>query len=381
MKFLIFLILFTQNNGCMVCHSETRGEYVRSIHYKEKISCDGCHGGNLEAIDIKSAHSNGFIGKPKRKDIIKICSKCHSSPEIMKPYGIPFDQEILYYTSEHGKSFKKGNEEVALCTDCHGVHEILPSIDKNSKTNILNFSSTCGSCHSNFNMMKKYNISSDVVLEYNLGVHFEKLKEGNISSPTCKDCHGTHGATSAGVGEIEKVCGKCHIKTREYFLKSKHAEVWKNLGYGECEICHENHYVKKTSHDLWKEKCVLCHSKDSKYYKIAEEIYTLFITCKMEILRAEEIIKELEKIPVSIADFLGRIEEAKTYLLEAEPVSHSLLLEEIKSFIIKSKSIAQEIQREGIRRKKLFESKMLYLPFLWLFIFLTISLIIYIRKR
>ncbi|MEO0232953.1 MAG: hypothetical protein ABIM03_04820 [candidate division WOR-3 bacterium] len=381
MKLFIFLMLISQNEGCIICHSEVKNEYTKSIHYKEKVKCDACHGGDLNAIDIKKAHHDGFIGKPKRKEIIKICSKCHSSPKIMKSYGIPFDQEILYYTSEHGEAFKRGNEEVALCTDCHGHHEILSSFDNNSRTNILNLPRTCGVCHSDFNMMKKYNISSDVVLEYNLGIHAQKLREGNTNSPTCKDCHGTHGATPAGIGEIEKVCGKCHIKTREYFLKSKHAEFWKELGYGECEICHENHYVKKASHKLWKEKCLLCHSKDSKNYKIAEEIYTLFITTQMEILKTEEIIEDLKKIPVSVEDFLGRIEEAKTYLLEAGPVSHSLKLEEIKSFAIKSKSIAQEVQREGIRRKKLFESRKLFLPFLWLFILFTISLIIYIRKR
>lgn len=381
MKLFIFLIFISQKEGCIVCHSEVRNEYLKSVHYKEKIGCNACHGGNLYTIDIKKAHSNGFIGKPKRKEIIKICSKCHSSPKLMKPYGIPFDQEILYYTSKHGEAFKKGNEEVALCTDCHGYHEILPSTHKNSKTNILNLSITCGTCHSNFNMMKKYNISSDVVLEYNLGIHAKKLREGNLSSPTCKDCHGTHGATPAGIGEIEKVCGKCHIKTREYFLKSKHAESWEKLGYGECKICHENHYVKETSHQFWKEKCILCHSEDSKNYKIAEEIYTLFITAKMEILKAEEIIEDLKKIPLSVEDFLGRIEEAKTYLLEAGPVSHSLSIEEIKNFVTKSKSIAQEVQREGIRRKRLFESKRLFLPFIWLFILFTISIIIYVRRR
>lgn len=377
----ILLILIFEIKGCMVCHSEVREEYTKSIHYSEMIDCDACHGGNKDVLDVKGAHSRNFVGKPKKKDIIKICSKCHSSPQFMKPYGIPFDQEILYYTSEHGESFKKGNEEVAICTDCHGIHDIMDSKNINSKTNILNLPKTCGRCHSNFNLMKKYKISSDVVLEYNLSLHSERLKEGNLNAPTCKDCHGTHGATSPGVGEIEKVCGRCHVKQKENFLKSKHYEVWKNLGYGECEICHENHLVKKTSHNLWKEKCILCHSKDSKNYKLAEEIYTLFITSEMELLKSEEIVNELKKIPLPIYDFLGRIEEARTYILEAQPISHSLSIEDVKNFIIKAKSVADDVQREAIRKKKLYESRKLFLPFFWLFILFTISIIIYIRKR
>ncbi len=377
----ILLILIFEIKGCMVCHSEVREEYTKSIHHIEGIYCDDCHGGNKNVLDIKGAHSINFIGKPKRKDIIKICSKCHSSPYVMKPYGIPFDQEILYYTSEHGESFKRGNEEVAICIDCHGIHDIMDSKNTNSKTNSLNLPKTCGRCHSNFNLMKKYKISSDVILEYNLSVHSERLKEGNLNAPTCKDCHGTHGATPPGVGGIEKVCGGCHIKQRENFLKSKHYEVWRNLGYGECEICHENHFVKKTSHNLWKEKCIFCHSKDSKNYKIAEEIYTLFITSEMDLLKSEEIVNELKKIPLPVYDFLGRIEEARTYILEAQPISHSLSIDDIKNFIIKAKSIADDVQREAIRKKKLYESKKLFLPFLWLFILFTISIIIYISKR
>ncbi len=378
---ILFFLFFVLDEKCIICHSEIRDEYTKSIHYSERISCKECHGGNPNSLDIEKAHSDKFIGKPKRKEILKICSRCHSSPEYMKPYGLPFDQEILYYTSEHGKAFLKGNEEVAICTDCHGFHLILPTTNRNSKTNFFNLPLTCGECHSDFNMMKKYNISSDVVLEYNLGIHAQRIREGNSNSPTCKDCHGTHGATPPGLANIEKVCGGCHIKTRKYFLESKHKEAWEKFGYGECEVCHENHYVKKTSYNLWKEKCTLCHSKDSKNYKIAEEIYTLFITCEMEIVKAEEIIRELKSIPLNVEDFLGRIEEAKTYLLEAKPVSHSLSMEEIKSFIIKSKSIAEEIQREGIRRKKLFETRKFFLPILWLCILFTISVIIYMRKR
>jgi hypothetical protein len=67
-------------------------------------------------------------------------------------------------------------------------------------------------------------------------------------------------------------------------------------------------------------------------------------------------------------------------LIEAEPVYHSISVEEVKSFIAKSKSIAEEVQREAIRKKKLFESKRILLPIFWFLIFFTIALIIYYRR-
>lgn len=380
MKFFLFFILILKTENCMVCHSEVKGKYLNSIHYRENIGCTSCHGGDEESLDVNKAHTNGFKGIPDKPQTIKICSSCHSSPEIMKPYGIPFVQEILYYTSAHGKSFKRGNKDVAVCTDCHGTHEVLPSYNTLSPVNRLNISKTCGKCHSDFNLMKKYGISSEVVLEYNLSIHAKEARKGNRNSPVCIDCHGAHGATSSSTGSIEKVCGKCHIRTRDYFLKSYHSKVWKGLGYLECEVCHGNHLVKETNHNLWKEKCIECHSRDSKNYKLAEEIYTLFITAEMGILKAEELIEEIRKIPLDVEDFLGRLEEARTYLIEAEPVSHSLSLEEIKRLITKSISIAQEIQRETIRKKKLFDSRKILLPIFWFLIFFTIALIIYYRR-
>lgn len=378
-RFLI-LSFFLETKGCIICHSEIRKDYSESIHYKEGIECVSCHGGNENTFDIKRAHSDGFIGIPDKKKIIKVCASCHSLPQKMKPYGLPFDQEIMYYTSEHGEAFKKGNEEVAVCTDCHGVHKILPSKAPSSLTNRINLPLMCGRCHSDFNMMRKYKISSDVVLEYNLSVHAEEMKRGNSNSPTCEDCHGTHGAVPPGIGDIEKVCGKCHIKTREFYLKSYHSKIWKQLGYLECEGCHSNHYVKRTSHDLWKKKCAECHSPDSKNYKVAEEIYILFITAEMEIKKTSELIEILRKIPIYVEDFVSRLEEARSYLIEAEPVSHSLSIEEIKSLLTKSISISHEVQKEAIRRKKLFESGKIFLPIFWFLIFFTIALIIYFRR-
>lgn len=376
---LIFLVILN-NQGCIVCHSEIRKEYAESVHYKEKVSCTSCHGGNENTLDIKKAHGANFTGIPGRKKIVRMCAGCHSSPLKMKSYGISFDQEMVYYTSKHGESLRKGDENVAVCTDCHGVHKILPASHPLSTINPLNLPLTCGKCHSDFNLMKGYNISSDVVLEYTLSVHAGEVKKGNYKAPDCTGCHGTHGATPPGIGDIEKVCGKCHIRTRSFFLKSTHSKIWSKMGYMECEGCHNNHYVRKTSHELWKRACEKCHSRESKEYKIAEEIYTLFITCEMEIKKAEEFIGVLKQIPLEVEDFIGRLEEARTYLIEAEPVSHSLSIKEIKNLVTKSKSIAEGIEREAIRKKKLFENKRILLPIFWFFIFFTIALIIYMRR-
>jgi len=378
---LLVALVLGKTNFCMVCHSEIRKDYRESIHYQENISCMECHGGDGSAREMKKAHGKGFKGIPERRDILPICTRCHSSPEKMRPYGLPFDQEMLYYTSIHGQKLRQGNKDVAVCTDCHGVHRILSGKDPESLVNYRNIHKTCGKCHSDSNLMKRYIVSSDVVAEYLGSIHAEKLlKEGNQRSPTCPTCHGSHGAIPHGIGHIEKVCGQCHRRTREYFLRSPHSVAWKEKGILECEGCHSNHRVTRTSHLLWRKKCMECHEKESKQYKTAWEFYALFSEAKEKIEDARGMIEELEKLGIDVEDFYGRLEEAQTYLVEAEPVSHSLSIDETKWIITKAVSITEEIQRESLKKLNIFRTRRLFLPLIWFFILLTIVIIYQMRN-
>ena len=85
-------------NMCVACHAadvwdeNTKHLFVRAedlandIHWKKGILCQGCHGGNAETTDLRSAHAieDGFrkIGKPA--DEPAFCGYCHSDPEKMK---------------------------------------------------------------------------------------------------------------------------------------------------------------------------------------------------------------------------------------------------------------------------------------------------------
>jgi hypothetical protein len=54
---------------------------------------------------------------------------------------------VSFDASFHGLAAKEGNETVANCASCHGVHNILPSADPRSKVNPKNLAATCGKCH------------------------------------------------------------------------------------------------------------------------------------------------------------------------------------------------------------------------------------------
>jgi hypothetical protein len=54
-------------------------------------------------------------------------------------------------TSYHGKVTQLGDESAAVCSSCHGAHDILPLSDPNSRVAPQNRAKTCGQCHHNTN--------------------------------------------------------------------------------------------------------------------------------------------------------------------------------------------------------------------------------------
>ena len=120
---LIFLMMIDTNNYCSVCHSDIHAQYVNSIHLKEQIKCNDCHGGNAQTDDMVKAHGGDFKGKMDKKLSLQLCSSCHSDLRKMKPYGLPSDQYALYVTSYHGIAFATGDTNAAVCTDCHDSHK------------------------------------------------------------------------------------------------------------------------------------------------------------------------------------------------------------------------------------------------------------------
>ena len=139
---------------CGVCHPAERVLFEKSRHAQEDVHCVSCHGGDDRTLDQHAAHGAGFRGRPARQDIPKLCASCHASEERMRAYNLPVDQYALYQTSGHGKRLASGDTRVAVCSDCHGAHDILPPSDPASRVFRINIPKTCGSCHGDSVLMK-----------------------------------------------------------------------------------------------------------------------------------------------------------------------------------------------------------------------------------
>lgn len=377
----IFLAVINITNYCAICHSDIQASYINSVHMKEEIKCIDCHGGDPTSDDMTIAHQKGFKGKINKEIALKICSSCHSDLNKMKPFGLPADQYALYLTSYHGLSFLKGNKDVAICTDCHGSHNILKSKDPRSPVFKLNIANTCSKCHDDERIMKKYNLPFLIGKDYQKSIHYEELyKHNNLRAPTCIDCHGTHGATPPGIADVAKICGNCHISAREYFVNSPHKKAMDSLKMPECASCHENHKVKKPNVSYFNWLCNKCHPKDSHQVKMGEKIYTLFNRTNDQLRSAKAAIAEAESIPINVEDYESRIEEAYTYFTRALSLSHSLNVPEFEDLLAKAKSIAEEIQSDIHGKKSELNDRKIILIIFWFYVLITIAAIHQYKK-
>jgi len=135
--------------ACASCHTAVAEQWSGSIH-----GTDILERGNTLAADCIDCHGNHYIVKVDAPDSpVNLhnqpftCTECHSETAIVDKFGLKNPMES-YQESFHGKKQELGSlESVAVCSSCHGVHDIYAKNDPRSQVNDRNLSGTCGKCH------------------------------------------------------------------------------------------------------------------------------------------------------------------------------------------------------------------------------------------
>jgi len=104
--------------------------------------------------DCHDAHNTVSLAELSKKESLNSCAggtlgeDCHSSDAIAEKYDFANAYDT-YQDTHHGKALSLGQEDVAVCSDCHMSHGVMRADDPESTINSDNMADTCGQddCH------------------------------------------------------------------------------------------------------------------------------------------------------------------------------------------------------------------------------------------
>lgn len=189
---------------CAGCHQDQAGDYALGVHGQARKNgnegapdCALCHG---SAHELLAPTSQAF-----RAAVPDTCGMCHS--EVAEQFR----------ASVHGQAVARGVMQAPLCTDCHGEHKILKPANQASPVNAAHIRDTCGSCHGDVRLTRKFGLPSDRLLSFDSSYHGLAAKAGSQTVANCASCHGVHDIlpssdpkSTINPRNLSKTCGQCH---------------------------------------------------------------------------------------------------------------------------------------------------------------------------
>ncbi len=353
-------------NTCLACHLQAGDErlvkpardFSHDIHQSKGFTCASCHGGDasnatMDAMD----RAKGFIGVPAHEKIPALCARCHADAEFMKRYSpsLRVDQLLEYRTSVHGRRlFESNDQKVAVCSSCHTAHSILPASDGQSSVYPVRVASTCARCHADAQYMAGYNIPTDQYRKYTASIHWTTLeKVGDLSAPTCNDCHGNHGAVPPGVTTVANVCGQCHSMQADNLQHSPHQPIFDAMGVAGCPTCHHEHDIHAASDQMLGAAnpavCAACHDPSDTGGKTAIAMRNLIDQLHGADQRANAILQQAERSGIEVSQPQFDLKDATNNLVEARLAIHTFNVGAVRGPVEKGLAIARKSYEQGVR--------------------------------
>jgi hypothetical protein len=216
---------------CSRCHENM------NVIIKYNIHAESPYQEYMKSVHGRAVYEKGLAG------FAAVCTDCHGvhniqgvgeihkqarNPETCgKCHPVIFAE---YKDSIHGREALKGNIDVPLCVDCHGEHTVASPRDIGAPTSKKNIPDTCSGCHARPEIMKKYGIPADRIRTFIESFHGIAIGLGDKAEANCSDCHGVHNirpaidpASMVHADNLPKTCGRpgCHPGMPEKITKAK----------------------------------------------------------------------------------------------------------------------------------------------------------------
>src|SRR5262249_30097969 len=148
--------LTTQIGADQLLMTIDAGKFTASVHGEEKVACVDCHT-NITGFPHPEVTADS--AREFSLQMYPTCQQCHNEQY----------QKVL--DSVHQKAIAAGNNNAAVCTDCHNPHTQSRMTDKSTGKLLpgarLSIPEKCALCH------------STIYATYEKSVHGSALTEGN----------------------------------------------------------------------------------------------------------------------------------------------------------------------------------------------------------
>lgn len=205
------------NSYCIVCHTQPlhtvtlQDGNILNLYVNPEMIANSVHGtntpsGRLGCVDCHGENSfphSGPTPTDQREYTIKsvqFCISCHADETNALQHGL------------HEQAILRGNTQAAVCTDCHGAHNIqqvarFPDL----------VAGVCGDCH------------ATTLVEWRSSRHVD------IGPLDCATCHSPHSQRIRIGTTSNELCLNCHKQMPAIFSHNQHVVENSQV---ECVDCH-----------------------------------------------------------------------------------------------------------------------------------------------
>jgi len=216
---------------CSRCHEDM------SVVVKYNIHAESPYREYRKSVHGQALYEKGLL------DFAAVCTDCHGVHNIQgvgAPH-LPAKDPVTcgkchrlvleeYAQSIHGREALAGNVDVPLCVDCHGEHSVAPAASPQAPTSKSHVPDTCSTCHARPEIMRKYGVPEDRIKTFIESFHGIAIGLGGTAEANCVDCHGVHGirpaadpASTVNPANLAGTCGQasCHPAMTEKIAGTK----------------------------------------------------------------------------------------------------------------------------------------------------------------
>lgn len=215
---------------CGRCHGDKtimQGSGISNrplLAYRESVHAKAIARGNMSAAVCTDCH-NGHDVEPasnQQSSIAKVnipntCGKCHRT------------EANEFMQSIHGQALVRGVSRTPVCTDCHGIHNILMPFDGTKDTISPSVGTdSCAKCHEGVTLTQEFGVAAGRVSSYRDSYHGLASQLGSKVVANCASCHGVHNILPSSdsrsminAEHLQQTCGQCHVGASANFTKGK----------------------------------------------------------------------------------------------------------------------------------------------------------------